>query len=97
MSDMSVLTDEEMLSVGSNTSYDELDILINGKKEATQTQYKTLYKRLLKVFPNGLAHEKQEDIIKAVNEMKAKNGNELGASMKYNLLLIPILIKNKYT
>jgi hypothetical protein len=95
MSDISEMSD--LISVGSNTSYDEIDILINGKKEATATQYKTLYKRLLKVFQNGLAHEKQEDIIKAVNEMKAKNGNELGASMKYNLLLIPILIKNKYT
>jgi len=94
---MSVLTDEEMLSVGSNTSYDEIDILIKGKKEATATQYKALYKRLLKVFPDGLAHAKQEDIINAINEMKAKNGEVLGSSMKYNLLLIPILIKNKYT
>jgi hypothetical protein len=89
-------SDEETLSIGSNTS-DELDILTNGKSKNTTSQYKILYNRFLKIFPDGLAHEKQEDIIKAVDDMKAKNGEMLGASMKYNLLLIPILIKNRYT
>lgn len=65
----------------------EITILLDGRKETTAKQYLSCYNKFKKRFPNGIASEGQEILIKFINELDAGN------STKYNIMMMPIIIK----